>query len=123
VLRGKSTTMAWRSLSQEIDVQKGKTYTLEFEALAENVRRQGRQYDNCYVGVMSFDRSGKKADASIKDLSRLPRWARQSVNFRVPPNAAKTQLIIFLSKSGSLMVKDVTVKEANPRRPFRSSRR
>ena len=110
--------MAWHSLSQELDVQKGKTYTLAFEARTAGVRRQGQQFDNCYVGVMSFDANGKRADMSIKDLSRQTRWKKQRIEFTVPANASRAEVLIFLSKTGTLMVKDLSVKEAIPERPF-----
>jgi len=122
-LRGNASTMAWHSLSRELSVRKGKTYTLEFQARSENVQRQGRQHDNCYVGVMSFDANGKRADMSVQDLSRVPRWKKHRIDFRVPPNAESTQVLIFLSKTGTLNVKNLSVKEATPARPFRGSRR
>ena len=122
-LRGDASTMAWHSLSQEPPLRKGRTYTLEFEARSENVQRQGRQYDNCYVGVMCFDARGERLDTSIQDLSRVPRWKKHRVHFRVPRNAESTQVLVFLSKSGTLSVRNVRVEEATPERPFRSPRR
>lgn len=122
-LRGNASTMAWHSIGQELDLEKGKTYTLAFEAQAEDVRRQGRQFNNCYVGVMIFDAAGRKVDTSLEDISRVGRWKKHRIDFRVPGNAEKTELLIFLSKSGTLMVKNVSVKEATPDRSFRRSRR
>ena len=122
-LRGDASTMAWHCLSQELSVRKGKTYTLEFQARSENVRQQGGQYDNCLVGLMSFDANGNRADMPVQDLSRVPRWKKHRIDFRLPPNAETTQVLIFLSKSGTLSVKNLSVKEATPNRPFRGSRR
>lgn len=122
-LRGTSATMAWHSVSQTLDLQKGKAYTLEFEAQAEDIRRVGKQFDNCYVGVMIFDSNGKRLGMSMEDLSRTARWRKQRIEFTVPANAAKTELLIFLSKSGTLSVRNVSVKEALQKRPFRGSRR
>jgi len=123
-LQGDASTMAWHSLSQELGVQKGKTYTLTFEAQSEGIRKEGPQrYDNCYVGVMVFDASGNRAGVSTEDLSRVPRWKQHRIVFSVPPNAAKAELLIFLSKSGRLMVRNISVKEATSQRPFRGSRR
>jgi hypothetical protein len=122
-LRGTSATMAWHSVSQTLDLQKGKAYTLEFEAQAEDIRRVGKQFDNCYIGVMIFDSNGKRLGMSMEDLSRTARWRKQRIEFTVPANAAKTELLIFLSKSGTLSVRNVSVKEALQKRPFRGSRR
>ncbi len=117
-LRGTASTAIWYSVSQQVPVEKGGTYTLEFQAMSKGIRQQGHQFDNCYVGVMVFDAAGKKADMIHKDLSKVSRWGKFKLDFRVPPNAAKTEVLIFLSKSGTLSVKNLRLKEATPRRPF-----
>jgi len=122
-LRGDASTMAWHAVSQEVSVSKGGTYTLELQALSENVQRQGRQHNNCYVGVMCFDAAGKLADRAMEDFSSVPRWRKFRIDFRVPRNAQKTEVLIFLSKSGTLSVKNLSLKEATPDRPFRGSNR
>lgn len=118
MLRGDASTTAWHILGQEVPVRAGGTYTLEFQALSKGVQRQARQFDNCYVGVMCFDAAGKKIDMTLKDLSRVSRWTKQRLDFRVPHNAAKTKALIFLSKTGTLSVKDLRIQEATPGRPF-----
>jgi hypothetical protein len=123
LLRGNASTMAWHSLSQELSVQEGRTYTLEFQAHAENIRQQGRQFDNCYVGVMCFDARGNRAGMSMEDLSSARGWKNYRVDFKVPANAEKTQVLVFLSKSGTLSVKNLRVQEVTPRSSFRGSRR
>ena len=115
--------MAWYSLGQEVSVRKGGTYTLELQALSEGVQKQGRQFDNCYVGVMSLDAAGKKADMTIEDLSRVPRWKKFRIDFTMPRNAVKTEVLIFLSKTGTLSVKNLSIEEATPTRSFRGSNR
>jgi hypothetical protein len=122
-LRGKASTMAWYSLSQEVPVREGHTYTLELEALSDGIQKQGRQFNNCYVGVISFDAAGKKAGMTIEDFSRVPRWKKFRIDFTVPNNATKTEVMIFLSKTGTLSVKNLSVKEATPHRSFRGSNR
>ncbi len=122
-LYGDASTMAWHSVSQEVSVNKGGTYTLELQALSENAQRQGRQHNNCYVGVMCFDAGGNLVDRAMEDLSSVPRWRKFRIDFRVPRNAEKTEVLIFLSKSGTLSVKNLSLKEATPDRPFRGSNR
>jgi len=117
-LVGDASTTAWHILGQEVPVRAGGTYTLEFQALSKGVQRQGHQFDNCYVGVMCFDAAGKKIDMTLKDLSRISRWTKQRLDFRVPDNAAKTKVLIFLSKTGTLSVKGLRILEATPGRPF-----
>ena len=121
-LRGDQSTLLWYSLNQELKLEQGKTYTLSFEARAADVRREGRQFDNCYVGIISLDSQGERLDLSVKDLSRTTRWQKQRLHFRVPPNADRTKLLIFLSKTGTLTVRTVDVKEASAEQPFRGAR-
>jgi hypothetical protein len=119
MLRGDARTMAWKSLGQDVALTPGKTYSLSFQASAKGIKREGRQFDNCYVGVMHFDASGKRLDMAIKDLSRVTRWQPQAIRFTTPAESAKSTLSMFLSKSGSLKMKDVSLQEATPEKPFR----
>lgn len=118
-LAGNARTLAWNSISQDLDVTPGETYSIEVEAAAQGIRREGRQFDNCYVGVMSFDANGNRLDMALEDLSKLRGWKKQSIRFVPPPKSAKTTLLIFLSKTGSLKIKNVYVGSEVPRRPFR----
>ena len=117
-LSGDARTLAWKSVSQSLAIKPGTTYTLQFSASASNVRRQGRQYDNCYVGVLSFDANDRRVDMAIQDLSKINDWKEYRLNFSPPRNARRSEVIVFLSKSGTLRVKEVSVKEATPGRPF-----
>ncbi len=117
-LRGDATTLAWRSVGQDVALTAGSAYTLTFQAVAENVRREGSQYDNCYVGVMHFDRSGRKLGLVVEDLSNVTEWTERTIRFSTPAAAAKSRVLVFLSKSGSLTVKGLELKESVPQKPF-----
>jgi hypothetical protein len=60
-----------------------------------------------------------KSEMTVEDLSQVGRWQKQRLDFRVPGKAVEAQLMIFLSKSGTLMVKNVGVVEAASERSFR----
>ncbi|MEZ6069102.1 MAG: hypothetical protein R3C10_02285 [Pirellulales bacterium] len=122
VLGGNASTMAWYAVIQPLDVRQDKSYTMTFEVQTDGVRQQGSQFDNCYVGVFQLDAAGKPLDVAAEDVSDVPRWKTQRIDFRVPQGVAKTEARIFLSKSGTLRVKNVRVEEAAPRRPFRRTR-
>ncbi len=96
MLRGDAATMAWHSVSQEIAVRPGSGYRLDFETRTKDVRQQGHQFNNCYVGVMFLDGNGKPVGAkpemclvtprigrSIKSISSFPRTLlrRKSLSF------------------------------------------
>jgi hypothetical protein len=50
-------------------------------------------------------------------LSRNSNWRRQRIDFKVPPKADKTEVIIFLSKTGTLTVKNLLLSETSGRDP------
>ena len=118
-LSGSARTLAWQALSQDIKTKAGATYLATFQASAKKIARQGRQFDNCYVGVFHFDDYGKRLAMNIEDLSSVGEWKPITMSFTTPPRTAKSSVMIFLSKSGTLMVKDLVVTEAARRRPFR----
>ena len=110
MLRGDASTMAWHAVSQRLPVQSGGSYLLEFESQTRNIKREGRQHDNCFVGVMSLDGGGKPVERKIVDVAAdSTDWKKHQVAFTVPQGAESTKLIVFLSKSGILGVKNVAV--------------
>jgi hypothetical protein len=119
VLSGNARTLAWRSLGQDVVLKPKQSYRLTFQATAEGVKQEGRQFNNCYIGVMHFDAGGKRLDMAIKDLSQSRGPSTQAIRFTTPATTAKSTLLLFLSKSGSLKIKDVSLEEAAPEKPFR----
>ncbi|MEO1618165.1 MAG: S41 family peptidase [Planctomycetota bacterium] len=117
-LRGDRNTLAWNSVAQDKSLQPGTTYELSFDAVAKNVRREGRQFDNCYVGVLHFDAAGKRLDMSVEDLSQWSQMKQGSLSFRVPAGATKSTVMVFLSKSGQLTIKSLELHTATPQQPF-----
>lgn len=118
LLRGDAATKAWHAVSQEIPAQGGGRYLLEFETRCKGVKREGVQFDNCYVGAMSFERK-KVIGREIVDVSAdTADWTPHRVEFAVPENADSTAITIFLSKSGTLMVKSVRVEETSGQASF-----
>ena len=119
MMRGDESTMAWRSVSQSIKVKPGGRYRLTFQGRSKGVRREGRQYDNCYVGVISFDGEGERVGLTVEDLSGADAWKDYTLRFVPPAAAAKTDILIFLSKSGTLQIKNLRLGEESADRPFR----
>ena len=117
MLRGDASIMARHSVSQKFPARSGESYSLEFESRVKGIKREGRQHNNCYVGVMIFDANGQRVLTSIKDLSRNSDWKRHRIDFKVPPSADKTEVIIFLSKTGTLTVENLLLSETSGRGP------
>jgi hypothetical protein len=57
---------------------------------------------------------------SIKDLLRNADWRRPRIDFVVPPGTDNTEVIIFLSKTGTFSVKNLLLSEAGSRSPRES---
>ncbi|MEM9643620.1 MAG: hypothetical protein AAF989_01390 [Planctomycetota bacterium] len=117
-LSGNVSTIAWRSLAQDVRLRAGKTYTLQWDAVANGVRREGRQFNNCFVGIMHTNAGGKKIGMEVQDLSSVQAWKNQNLRTTVPAGTTKSTVMIFLSKTGNLQVRNVSLKEAAPQNPF-----
>jgi len=113
-LRGDAATLIWRAVSQEVPLRKGRAYRLEFEARSEDIRLEGKQFDNCYVGFLSYDADGDLLDPRGERLSNVTQWEARSVDFTVPANAVMSKVMIFLSQTGTLKVRNLTLREIAP---------
>ena len=52
-LSGDARTFAWHSVSQTIDVIPGQSLKLSYEGKAIGIKREGRQFVNCYVALFA----------------------------------------------------------------------
>lgn len=108
-LAGNAQTAAWRTLTQEVALQAGKTYQLSFEARAVDVKREGRQFDNCYIGV-SLQGGGPKPQFVTAQVSSGD-WSPGQVLVKAPGDLQSARVLIFLSKSGALEVRNMALRE------------
>ncbi|MAD80412.1 MAG: hypothetical protein CMJ50_06160, partial [Planctomycetaceae bacterium] len=113
MLRGDASTLAWHSVSQEFAARPGESYTLEFESRAKSVKQEGRQHNNCYVGIMSLDMAGKPILPNVDDLSNDADWKKHRITATVPPNAASTKVVVFLSASSEESVGEVRLRKCS----------
>ncbi|MGI9516520.1 MAG: S41 family peptidase, partial [Pirellulaceae bacterium] len=109
-LSGDAATLAWRSVSQDVPVTAGTSYRLSYVVKTADVRREGNQYDNCFVGVFQKDARGELLSRDFWP-SNIAEFTPASAVFRVAPGATTAQVLIFLSKSGTLNVKDISLVE------------
>lgn len=116
-LGGDVSTGQWRFLSQKLTVPKGAALRLEFEARAEGLKQEGRQFNNCYIGLAAFDASGKRLSMQVRELFE-PRWARGQLVVRLPESATAAEVMLFLSKTGVLRVKDLRMEQLTPADSF-----
>ena len=108
-LTGEASTMAWNSVSQSIAVQKGDTFRIKYSVKTTDMRREGGQYDNCFVGVFQKNKRGEFVSRSFWQ-NNVTEYVDVAKIFRIVPNATEAQVVIFLSKTGTLNVRDVSVE-------------
>ncbi len=116
-LTGDVQTRVWRFVQQNVTLQPGECYRLRFSARAVDVRREGNQFDNCYVGIFGADAQGKRIVQSIATVSQET-WLPSTLSVRIPRGVAQASVMIFLSKSGTLEVRDVELARLEPQQSF-----
>ncbi len=109
-LSGDASTLAWQSVSQDVPVTAGNSYRLSYVIKTTDVRREVNQYDNCFVGVFQKDRRGQLVSRDFWS-SNITEFTPASAVFRAGDNVAVAQVLVFLSKSGTLNVKDISLVE------------
>jgi hypothetical protein len=109
-LSGDAATGQWRVVSQRVALQPGGALRLLFEARTADLKREARQYDNCYVGLSVLDGAGKRVAFAFRNLFET-KWAPGQVTVHVPAGATSADVTIFLSKSGSLAIRDLRLEQ------------
>ncbi len=105
VLSGDQNTLAWNFVSQSLTVVQGDYLLFSFSAKATDVRRQGNQYDNCWVSAQ-FLKEGQVLSRSIWPVTHTDYIGQEGL-LKVPDGASEIKIALFLSKSGTLNIKDV----------------
>lgn len=108
-LSGDGRTRTWKSIAQKIPVENGKTYQLSFKAKASDIARQKGQFNNNYVGVFSSNAAGKVISQTQVTITS-ENWSEEITYFTAPQGAAKTEIWIFLSKTGRLSIKQLAAQ-------------
>ncbi len=113
-LAGDATTGQWRSVSQKVKLPPDSAgLRLRFAARAKGLKREGRQFNNCYIGLATFDASGKRLSMQVREPFE-PELAPGQLVVKLPAGAASADVILFLSKTGSLQVKDASLERLTP---------
>lgn len=116
-LTGNVQTRAWKLVSQSVKVSPGETLRLTFRAKVAGLKREGRQFDNCHIGLWPKDANGRGIGNHIQSVYATD-YQDHSVVARMPPNAATADLSIFLSKTGTLSVEEVTLQKYSAKQSF-----
>jgi hypothetical protein len=116
-ISGDANTMAWQSISQTLNIKGGKSYRFRFAGKTADLKREGRQFENCYIGLLQQHERGQVLSRQYLPQSTED-YQEASIVFRTHGFAAKAQIVIFLSKTGTLNIKDVSVEELSAKDSF-----
>ncbi len=111
-LAGDAGTGVWRMLTQRVALDAGATYRLSFEARALGLLREGRQFDNAYVGVRLAGGTALRVDRPLS-----PEWAPGEVIFR-EGGGGSAEVALFLSKTGAMEVRALVLERVAPKESF-----
>ena len=106
-LSGNARTGRWKYVAQEIDSKPGDFIRVTYDARAVGVKKERGQFDNCYIGLKSVNRAGGNLGITFFPVTE-EQFARQIRIVRVPKGAAKSAVMIFLSKTGALQVRKLS---------------
>jgi hypothetical protein len=113
-LAGDAATRTWSLVSQRLDTTTGTSYRLSFEVRVADVRREGGQSDNAYVGVRSSGEAGRPV-VRIETPWRTA-WTPAEVLFK--GTSGGDEAVAFLSKSGSLEARRFVLEALAPKDSF-----
>lgn len=92
-------------MAQTIDAKAGpkpgQTIQLTYSAKAVGIKRENRQYDNCYIAVFPILVNGKKLPPLVWPVESTE-YKTETRVLRAADNVAQFELLIFLSKTGTL---------------------
>lgn len=108
-LAGDARTRRWRFLTCPFPFEPGSAYRLTFEQrLLGGAYEQG-QFENHWVALQFLDRRGRRI-ANLFTPAQGPQWLAGSASLVAPANAASAQVAVFLSHTGRLEARGLSVR-------------
>ena len=109
-MEGDIDTNLWYALILDVPLE-ADTLTVEYSVRGEDIRQEGNQFDNCYVGFTYSDSNGDR-QFNRNTYAGSFDWMRDSLQLYMEElDALDFQFIIFLSKSGTFWVDDVVFSD------------
>jgi len=108
-LSGDSRTQTWNFVGQSFDASPGDCFQLSYTAKANDVRQQRGQNRNCYAGIF-FKKAGRMVGNAFFTVSESEYTSHQRL-VTIPDGVDEAQVTLFLSMTGTLNFKDVSVRK------------
>lgn len=108
-LSGNADTTVWRCVKLPLAVKAGRV-SVSWAVRGSDIRQEGAQFENAFVGLILTDREGKRR-FQVRSYSGSFDWTRDSLVLELDPRSlAGAELCIFLSESGELSVDDLRIE-------------
>ncbi len=116
---GENPTRAWKAAEQPVEARPGGRYRLTGQYRASGVRREGIQFNNCYVALFLFDASGELLAREFRTPGKQDAWQDFTVELTAPDTVREAKVFCFLSMTGDLWIDDLalTIEGGTPLPP------
>lgn len=116
-LTGDVKTKRWTLLKQGKTAQAGKVARLQFQSRVLALKRDKGQRFNCYVALFFLNEKKKLVGVSRKDI-RDSHWRSFTITAKTPETATTIEAVLFLSMSGRLEWRDVSMDYLAPEQSY-----
>lgn len=116
-LTGDAKTKRWTLLKQWSPAQPGKMARLQFHSRVLGLKRDAGQRYNCYVALFFLNEAKQLVSVAKKDI-RDQHWRSFTITAKTPEKARTIEAVLFLSMSGRLEWRDVTMDYLRPEQSF-----
>lgn len=116
-LRGDADTRTWRIASQSFAAAPGDFFRVSFTGRAADLRRDGNQFLNHYAGMAFLNAAGETLKWHILQVTTAE-WTDEEVIAAAPPGTDRGEVRVFLSISGRLDLRKVTLDPLVPADSF-----
>ena len=107
-LSGNADTTVWRCVKLPLAVKAGKV-SISWAVRGKDIRQEGAQFDNAFVGLILTDREGRRR-FQVRSYSGSFDWTRDSLDLELDPRStASAEFCVFLSESGELGLDDLRI--------------
>jgi hypothetical protein len=111
VLESNEQTTQWYLLGKRLNTNH-KRITIDYEIMTQNVKKEGKQYNNCYLGFLYVD-DDFKMKFKVNSYDGSMDWNKQQVSINIENENGKPvellKLGIFLSKSGIMKLRNIVI--------------
>jgi hypothetical protein len=108
-LSGNVDTTVWRIVKLPLAVKAGRV-SVSWAVRGSDLRQEGAQFDNAFVGLILTDKEGKRR-FQVRTYSGSFDWTRDSLVLELDPRSiAAAEFCVFLSESGELSVDDLRIE-------------